>query len=612
MHEIAQFLSRHPPFDSLEPERLAEVAAAAEIEFHAAGAPLLSQGGEAATRVGVVRRGAVELRSDGRLLDLLTEGEMFGHPSLLAESPSELSVTANEDTLIYSIPAAVIVPVLARPAGLRFVARSLAERTELRTRDAVLAAGDPGSRPVSELLHREPLVCTADTTVQEAAARMTAAHTSSIVVDLGREGLGIVTNQDMRTRVVAAGLPPQTPVAAVMTAPAETVSGELSSSDVLLAMLERNVHHFPVMGVRGALLGVVAAPDLLAVEARAPFHLRSAISGAANRDALATAVRRLPDAVVALADARTDAQVISRIIAAVHDAATERLIELVEAELGPAPAAYAWLMLGSVARREAFPSSDHDSALVYADSDDPAVPEWMERLTTSVVDGLDACGIPRCSNGATAAMALFRRPLSQWQRMTTEWLEHPDAEKALILVSVVVDGRRLCGSEALTDRIAATLADARNHEMLLHRLGLFALSHRPPTGFFRDFVLTHEGERFGALDIKRGGLLPVVDLARWAAITTGVTAASTTVRLDAAEAAGVIDRADATTLRDAFDLFTQLRMDHQVAQLHGGGAPDDRLDPRTLSPLTRGHLKHAFRAVARVQRGIGYTGLTPA
>ncbi|HLK43418.1 MAG TPA: putative nucleotidyltransferase substrate binding domain-containing protein, partial [Thermoleophilia bacterium] len=103
-----------------------------------------------------------------------------------------------------------------------------------------------------------------------------------------------------------------------------------------------------------------------------------------------------------------------------------------------------------------------------------------------------------------------------------------------------------------------------------------------------------------------------VDLARWAAITTGVTAASTTVRLDAAEAAGVIDRADATTLRDAFDLFTQLRMDHQVAQLHGGGAPDDRLDPRTLSPLTRGHLKHAFRAVARVQRGIGYTGLTPA
>ena len=612
MHEIAEFLSRRPPFDSLDPTELAEVAAAAQIEFHAAGSALVSQGGEAATRVGVVRRGALELRTDGRLLDLLTEGEMFGHPSMLAGSPSELSVTANEDTLIYTIPAEVIVPVLARPAGLRYVARSLAERTDLRTRDAVLAAGDPGARAVSDLLRREPLVCPPDTTVQEAAARMTAAHASSIVVDLGRAGLGIVTNRDMRTRVVAAGLAPDTAVSAVMTAPAETVSGERSASDVLLAMLERNVHHFPVTGVRGELIGVVAAPDLLAAEARAPFHLRSAISGAPDREALSTAVRRLPEATVALAEARTDAQVISRIIAAVHDAATARMIELAEAELGPAPAEYAWLMLGSVARREAFPSSDHDSALVYADSDDPAVPGFMERLTGAVVDGLEACGIPRCANGAVASTSLFRRSISQWTQMTSDWLEHPDAEKALILVSVVVDGRRLAGSEALTDRIAAVLADARHHQMLLHRLGLFALSHRPPTGFFRDFVLTHEGEQRGVLDIKRGGLLPVVDLARWAAITTGVTGASTSLRLDAAEASGVLDRADAATLRDAFELFTQLRMDHQVAQLQAGAAPDDRLDPRTLSPLTRGHLKHAFRAVARVQRGIGYTGLVPA
>jgi CBS domain-containing protein len=441
---------------------------------------------------------------------------------------------------------------------------------------------------------------------------MTAAHASSILVDLGRDGLGIVTNRDLRTRVVAAGLPPDTPVSAIMTAPAETVPGEQPAADVLLAMLERNVHHFPVLGARGGVLGVVAAPDLLAMEARAPFHLRSAISAAADRDALAAAVGRLPDAIVALAGARTDPQVIGRIAATVHDAATARMIELAEAELGPAPVPYAWLMLGSVARREAFPSSDHDSALVHADSDDPAVAGWMERLATSVVDGLEACGIPRCANGAVASVRLFRRPLSQWLRMTSEWLERPDAGKALILVSVVVDGRRLSGSEALTDEISAVLADARRHELLLHRLGIFALSHRPPTGFFRDFVLTHEGERRGALDIKRGGLLPVVDLARWAAVTTGVTGVSTAVRLDAAEAGAVIDRTDVATLRDAFELFTQLRMDHQVAQLRAGDPPDDRLDPRTLSPLTRDHLKHAFRAVARVQRGIGYTGLAHA
>jgi CBS domain-containing protein len=147
---------------------------------------------------------------------------------------------------------------------------------------------------------------------------------------------------------------------------------------------------------------------------------------------------------------------------------------------------------------------------------------------------------------------------------------------------------------------------------MLRRLAAAALAERPPTGFLRDFVLHSTGERKGVLDIKRGGLLPIQSLARWSGLAAGVTAASTRARLDASEKAGTLSADDAAILRDAFALVSALRMEHQVEQLRAGRQPDDLIAPRALTPLTRSALKDAFRAVARVQRGIAVRlGLSP-
>ena len=112
-------------------------------------------------------------------------------------------------------------------------------------------------------------------------------------------------------------------------------------------------------------------------------------------------------------------------------------------------------------------------------------------------------------------------------------------------------------------------------------------------------------ERRGQLDIKRGGLTPIVDLARWAGMAAGDPGGSTVERLRAAEAAaGALDGPDARTLREAFGFILSLRLDHQVEQLRRGEAPDDFIDPKTLDPLPRSYLREAFRAVASVQTGL--------
>jgi len=212
-------------------------------------------------------------------------------------------------------------------------------------------------------------------------------------------------------------------------------------------------------------------------------------------------------------------------------------------------------------------------------------------------------------HGASAANPIFARSLASWRRAARSLSDDPTQEKALILVSVLADSRPVwsSGTAATGGAAYGGLWEGRPYPEqagLLRLLARFALSFRPPTGFLRDFVVEHSGERRGQLDLKHGGMIPIVDLARWAGMAAGVASASTLERLRAAEAAGTMDSAEAQTLAEAFGFIFSLRLDHQVEQLRRGEAPDDFIDPKALNPLARSYLREAFRAVASVQANL--------
>ncbi len=600
MHDVADFLAPHPPFDALDPADVARVADAAEVEFHRSGTEIFQQGAGPVEHVWVVRTGGVEIRHDGRVLDLIGPGELFGHASMLSGLPTGFAAVAAEDTVCYRIQESVARPLLARPAGLRYVTRSLLEAGEQER-----LAPDPSALPVSELMRAPLIVCSREETIREAAERMTAAGATSVVVDLGDGTLGIMTDRDLRSRVVAGGVDADAPVSAAMTAPAYTVAADRTGSEVLLDMLDRGIRHFPVVSATGEVLGVVEDSDLVAVATRSSFSLRTAIARARSVDELAAAAARLPATLVALHDARAAATDVSAIQSVVVDALTRRLLELVVASEGDPGVPFAWIALGSFARREAVPSSDVDSALVwYGGDDDPGLAGRLRGVAQQVLDGLAACGFPPDPKGAVASKPLFSRSHAGWQATVRSWLEEPTQEKAVMLVSLVVDGRPVWGIRS-GPPVPDAFRDARSHPELLRLLARLALAYRPPTGFLRGLVVEDSGEHRGRLDLKHGGIVPIADLARWSGLAAGVTSASTPARLRAAAAAGTLDAGDAQQLEEAHELVSELRMAHQIEQLRAGEPPDDFVDPAALTPLTRASLKDAFRAVASVQRRIG-------
>ena len=255
---------------------------------------------------------------------------------------------------MYRIPEPAIRPVLEQPAALRFVARRLSSPARLLARAQPAPPPQGLGRPVSDLIRAPPVVCPPGTRIQDAARRMVEGGASCVLVELDG-GCGIVTDRDIRTRVIAEGCGPDTPLGDVMSSPARTVAADRTAAEALLDMLDHGIRHLPVLDTHRRLIGVLDDIDLLAGEHRAPFRIRALVAGSADVAGVAAAARGLAPAVIALHDAGVGASAISRMIAAVHDSATRRLIELAEAELGTPPVPFAWLATGSFGAARAVP-----------------------------------------------------------------------------------------------------------------------------------------------------------------------------------------------------------------------------------------------------------------
>lgn len=619
--QTARFLRAHPPFDSLDDAEVERVASGAELERLQSGEVVFDQAGEPVRHLRILRTGTIELAANGKVLHVLGEGEVFGHGSLLSGLPAAFSARAVQDSSCYRIAADEAEALLSGPAGVKFVARSLLEEpTELHTlaREPAVNTAD---EPVGSLVRGEPVVCGPETSIREAAQLMSAGPGTAVVVDLGHEGFGILTDRDLRTKVVAGGMSGTEPVTQAMSAPAYTCTADRRAGEVLAEMFDRGLRHFPVVSPTGQIVGVVEDTDLVALRTRSSFYLRNRIATARSDEELVTVSRELRPMVVSLHDARVAAANVMSVYAVCVDALTRRLLELALDRRGGMDVEFAWLALGSQARREALPSSDVDSAIVWfhsaAGSEEQTRSQLLE-LAREVLGGLRACGLRMDDNGVNADAAPFVRSVASWEHAAQSWMSDPTQEKALILASVIVDSRPVWGVHTGTP-VADTFRLAASYPRLLRMLARFALSHRPATRRFRGLVLEHGGDHPGRLDLKQGGLVPILDLARWGAMSAGVTTATTSERLRAAAEAGTLTPADAHTLQDAFELINNLRLEHQVAQIRAGRQADDYIDPDELSALMRVQLRQAFRAVATIQKRVateldtspGKVGLAP-
>ena len=584
VRERARFLSRCEPFKGLSRDELERVAASAVTRVVRAGEVVLVESGVPGRELYVVRDGTLELVHKEVVVALINRGETFGSPTLLTGLAPEFSVRARQDATLLCVPKSVAIDLLGRPEGVRWLVGAQRGRL-IQAARTMRALPDVRNRPVTSLVRGAPLFCDPDTSVRAAAKLMGAEKRSALLVRT-RDGLGIVTDLDLRDKVVANGLSADTPVSAVMTTPVRTVGTDVLAPEAAIEMMAAGVNHLPVLDADGVVVGILSASDLMTLDARSPFALRRTIHEARTVDEVARAAADVPQLFVDLMASHLDAPAVTRVLTLLHDAMTERLLGLAVEERGEPPLAYAWLAFGSAARSELTLASDQDNGLAYEETDDPSVDDYFRLLAEDVNEGLRRCGFALDPHGTVASDWHWRLPLSKWRAVFSFTLEGDDLDR-LARASVAFDFRQTAGGLEVSGPLTDIIREAPRHRLFMG--GLADLGTKSPS------PLKLRQRLPARIDIKKGALLPIQNLVRYHAFARGITAHTTLDRLVAIREAGGLSAESEQVLREAFMSMSHLQLRHHANAIRAGRRPDNIIETATLHPLTRVTLQEALR-----------------
>ncbi|NGP53530.1 putative nucleotidyltransferase substrate binding domain-containing protein [Thioalkalivibrio sp. XN8] len=591
------FLANVAPFSELPGEEIERLIGAGQtMNFHAGEAVgQFSQPGDHGLYV-IVAGAAVLKAADGRPLEQRGEGELFGHAVRFDGAACDYAVEASEELELLYLPAATVADLGQRHP--RF-ARFFSDGPGARLREA----GSYRPTRLGELPLRAPITGDPDRSISETAALMSRHQVSC--APLLRDGtlVGIVTDRDLRNRVLGRSVDPERPVSDVMTPDPITVLTSHRIEDALLEMMRLGIHHLPVMGEDGRLASVISSGDLLRQQSPHPLRLVRDIQRAENTTMVAQLGRQGPGMLAVMARLGSQVTEVGRVASMITDACTRRLLALAQEQLGEAPMAWTWMAFGSQARLEQGLISDQDNGLLLAESPTGEAAEYFRKLAEFVCDGLNECGYVYCPGGVMAK-GEWRMGYADWRKTFSRWILEPKP-KSVMHSSIFFDMRGVAGDLAMPRRLQSEVLQQASQSKIFRRfLAAESMGHRPPLGLFRQFVQEHDGEKSQGLNLKTRGVIPIVDLARVRALEGAITAVHTEERLRAAGEQGIMNERDADDLIHALRFIGNVRLRHQVALYDRGEKPNHLVDPDELSGLHRRYLRSAFGIVRTAQEAL--------
>jgi CBS domain-containing protein len=603
--EIRQFLAQRNPFNYLSAELLDELPQDIEIRYLRRGSPFPPR----ENHLYIVRSGAVEiLDRDGELCEKLAEGDIYSVTCQLVNLSQCERGEAVEDSLLYLLSCDRLKALCRESKAFsEHFSSSVKERLKAAV-TTVQESDDPTVAAmmveVGSLIRKPPVTIESGTTIRETASLMSHRDVSSVMVMQGETLVGLVTDRDLRKRCVAIGLTGAEPINHIMTPEPKTIEASTLTVQALMTMTRMHFHHLPVTQ-NGKLIGMITATDLTNHQSANSAYLAADVRKAKSVADLIAVSQRLPNLHLRLANASVTARHIGEAVSCLTDSITGRLLEMAEAELGPPPVPYVWMAGGSQARHEQSSHSDQDNALLLSDDFDREQHDaYFLALAKFVTDGLNECGFVYCPGDAMATNPEWRQPLKVWMRYFDKWIENPEP-KSVMLSSIFFDLRPVTGAiELFTPLQQNILAKSQKNQLFLAHMVANALKHRPPLGFFRQFVLERGGEHDDTLDLKHRGIVPITDIARVLALSLGKEAVNTVERLHACAGTPALSSDMAENLEDALEFIASLRIQHQAEQIKHGRKADNYVPPDDLSELEREHLKHAFRVIQTMQESM--------
>lgn len=576
-----EFLRKIRPFSFLSEEELNTLLGSLEVEIFEEGEVILNAG-KISKYVYLIFSGSVGIYQNGEMVDHIGRGELFGVISTISDTPSSFSAIAVEDTVCYMFGKEAFKEVFKRNQRFSSFFSTFMTKKFRSFMDIINeTASDAGERvllkDVASIIHKKPVVCSAEDSIIDAARKMRENRVGSVVVVDGEfHPVGILTDHDLQ-RVVIDGRT-NARVKEYMSSPVISIEKSSPVFEAYVKLVESGIDHL-VITDKGKMKGVISSKDILS--GFEPTALLIAvyrrIKKARDVEDLKRGIELLKSSVSELSNKGFHFHELSRLINSVYDTLTVRAIEMALAETGRDE--FVWVSMGSNGRKEQIIATDQDNALVCSDV------ESMKEFASHVNRILSEAGIPMCEAGYMAEKWCYH--LDDWRRMFRKWFDEPTPEHVRYL-SIFLDMRPIYGKISLYEELLEDIGESVTNQALKF-LAIDATSIEPPLGFFGI-----KGIERG-IDLKKHGIYPIVNGVRVLAVEQGLLGVTNTVeRLE--YASETMGRERSHALRESFEFIQDLRLKHQVFE------ENNLLKSSELDKLSFILLKESFKIISEFQR----------
>ncbi len=617
--DLIEFLKNVPPFQFLDEKLLHSVAMSVSMEYYPKGATILHQDGPPSEYLRIIKKGAVKVfivpeKGEEVLIDYRSEGESFGLLSLVGGDKSRATVVAVEDTICYLFgKSAVLRLVDAHPSFTEYFFKSFLNKyidktyKEMHNKSLLFGGGDKPlfTTPVGEIASKKVVSALQEISIREGAELMAQNRMSSLVL-VDRDGVptGIVTDRDLRDKVVSKGRPVTESISSIMSVSLIKTEARDYCFEALLKMIRYNIHHLLVID-EGKLRGIVTNHDLMMMQGTSPISLVREIESQLTVEGLVPAAKKTNELIGLLLKEGARASNITRIITEINDRLLRKILEFAEKEFGKPPVKYCWIIFGSEGRKEQTFRTDQDNAIIYEDpateAEDATCRTYFTVFSAFVRDSLLKCGFPRCPANYMASNPEWCQPLKQWKKYFATWVYTPTPD-AVMKSLIFFDFRPIYGEFSLAESLRDSLTSLLEGQMIF--LGYMAnmiIKNTPPVGFFKSFTVEKSGEHKNELNMKVKGIAPIVDMARLFSLEKGVRETSTIERLSTLKDKHTIVKEFADELEHAFEFIMLMRIQHQFEQMEAGKEPNNFINPNSLSNLEKKMMKESFNLTTRLQ-----------
>ena len=594
--QVEDFLNTSAPFDMLNKEQKLELVKHTELIYLTADNVGDLQKGKSS--LFLIQNGQFSVQDSDAPLRHLSEGDYFGYTNIMEKRNFSLSISVDSPGLVYCFEASAVTPLFELPAIRNFFdgLRNNALQNH--------AISDSNSmwlyKGLEDVINKSPVSVDVETSITVAAQIMTNQKVSSLLVTREDKLIGIITDRDLRSRVVAASLDTHLPVSQIMTTNPAQITENRTLFDALALMTERNIHHLPVIDQQTLVpLGMVTASDIIRHQRGNVLFIIGELSKAENLYELTRLSWQLPHYFSAHAKKAGDYDIAGKILSQATDIMTRKLIGFFQQANGKAPMMFAWLVYGSQAREDQTMGSDQDNGLLLAERPSEAQAEYFAKMADYVCNGLAKCGIKLCDGNIMASNPKLRLSLEEAIEEAKRWVKAPTKD-AIMHFNIFLDVRCAAGDISLFKQLQRQRAPLMKQNMFLAALTRNSNEISVPLSMFQKFIYEKGRKEKDVIDLKTRAVALINNIARIYALADGVTLPNTLARLDALSENSQLSKKDATNLRDIWLFLNRLRWRHQLENK----VTDNRVSVSSLSSIEKHQLKAAFKAIERTNQAM--------